>query len=181
MQTSSVIKLIAVTFFMASLSGCAWFGKKPTESRKEVTGTPGVTEQQPVQEPVQTGGAGEANLSSGSSLEDSIKKAQNVFYFDFDKSIVKTEDYKDLEVHAGYLTSDPSKKVHIVGHADERGTREYNLALGERRAKAVTEVLQAQGVKQEQATVTSYGEEAPAALGHNEEAWSLNRRAEVLY
>jgi len=79
------------------------------------------------------------------------------------------------------LSSNPDVSVVLEGHADERGTREYNLALGERRAKAVEQLLVLQGVGQNQIQVISFGEERPVALGHDEEAWRLNRRVEFLY
>ena len=107
--------------------------------------------------------------------------SKRVIYFDFDKSDIKDEFRDILNAHAEYLASHPSVNVTIEGHTDERGTREYNIALGERRANAVKRMLTLQGVSASQIRVISYGEERPAALGHDERAWALNRRAIIDY
>lgn len=131
---------------------------------------------------VQTAGFwDESNINGRSFSGVDAVQAQNVFYFDFDKSIVRNNSYDDLQAHAEYLMINAGKKVHVIGHADERGTPEYNLALGEQRAKAIADVLLLQGVKKEQLVITSYGEESPIALGHDETAWQQNRRAELIY
>lgn len=104
-----------------------------------------------------------------------------VFYFDFNSSELSAADQEALAAHARLLSANPSISVVLEGHADERGSREYNLALGERRAKAIERVLSLQGVGPEQIQVISFGEERPVALGHDEEAWRLNRRVELLY
>lgn len=104
-----------------------------------------------------------------------------VFYFDFDQAIVKRAGHAELDKHAKVLASDRYLRVRLEGHADERGTREYNLALGERRANAVRAYLVAQGASRSQIEVISYGEEKPANSGHNESAWAQNRRVEIIY
>lgn len=107
--------------------------------------------------------------------------AQRVVYFDLDQSEIK-DDFRDtINAHAEYLASHPSVSVTLEGHADERGTREYNIALGERRANVVQRMLSLQGVPASQLRVVSYGEERPAALGQDEAAWTLNRRVEFVY
>ena len=106
---------------------------------------------------------------------------QGVFYFDFDQAIVKRAGHAELNKHATALAGDPLLQVRLEGHADERGTREYNLALGERRANAVRAYLVAQGASRSQVEVVSFGEEDPADAGHNEAAWAKNRRVEVIY
>ncbi|XOV87465.1 MAG: peptidoglycan-associated lipoprotein Pal [Pseudomonadota bacterium] len=106
---------------------------------------------------------------------------QGLFYFDFDQAIVKRAGHAELNKHAQYLSANRSERVRLEGHADERGTREYNLALGERRANAVKAYLQAQGVMASQMEVISYGEEKPASDAHNESGWALNRRVEIVY
>lgn len=110
-----------------------------------------------------------------------MEELQGVFYFDFDQAIVKRVGHSELNKHAMVLTGDRSIRVRLEGHADERGTREYNLALGERRANAVKAYLQAQGVMSSQMEVVSFGEEQPASDGHTEQAWAQNRRVEVVY
>ena len=101
-------------------------------------------------------------------------------YFEFDSSNIRAEDYPVLDAHASRLASS-GKRVVIEGHCDERGTREYNLALGERRANTVRRYLMSRGVSSSQIEVVSYGEERPANYGHNESAWSRNRRAFLDY
>jgi peptidoglycan-associated lipoprotein len=107
--------------------------------------------------------------------------AKRVVYFPLDSVEISNEDRETIEAHARLLSNNPELTVVLEGHADERGTREYNLALGERRAKAVEQLLVFQGVGQNQIQVISFGEERPVALGHDEESWRLNRRVEFLY
>lgn len=104
-----------------------------------------------------------------------------VLYFPLDGVTISNEDRDVIAAHARLLSGNPEVSVILEGHADERGTREYNLALGERRANAVQQLLLLQGVAQSQIQVISFGEERPVALGHDEEAWRLNRRVEILY
>jgi len=107
--------------------------------------------------------------------------SKRVVYFDFDRSEVR-DDYRAIvAAHGKYLASHADAKVTLEGHADERGTREYNIALGERRIVAVQRILTLQGASSAQINSISYGEERPAALGHDEDAWGLNRRAEFIY
>lgn len=102
-----------------------------------------------------------------------------VIYFDFDSNVVKEEFRGAIEGHAKRLVAAKGKKVIIEGHTDERGGREYNLALGQRRAEAVQKSLTLLGVSGDQVEAVSFGEERPAAQGGNEEAWAKNRRAEI--
>lgn len=102
-------------------------------------------------------------------------------YFDFDRSEIKEESYELIKAHAEYLAKKPKVSIKVQGHCDERGSREYNLALGERRGNAVKNALMAYGVDASRITVISYGEDRPVDDGHNEEAWSKNRRAEFVY
>ncbi|HHH36828.1 MAG TPA: peptidoglycan-associated lipoprotein Pal [Gammaproteobacteria bacterium] len=107
--------------------------------------------------------------------------AKRVIYFDFDSTEIKPEFQALIEAHGRYLAEHPDVSVTLEGHADERGTREYNMALGERRAKAVRRFLAAQGASFSQMKVVSYGEERPVAFGHDEKSWRLNRRVEIVY
>lgn len=119
---------------------------------------------------------------SGESLDDPDSiLAKRTVYFDFDSSEVNPEDREVILAHANYLAAHPNAKVILEGHADERGTREYNMALGERRAKAVRQLMLLQGPSADQIDFVSFGEERPVALGHDEDAWRLNRRVEILY
>lgn len=103
------------------------------------------------------------------------------FYFDYDQAGLKSSDYEALKAHAVYLSKNPAAHVLIGGNTDERGTREYNMALGERRAKAVSAFLSSNGAPSSQMEVISYGEEKPAATGEGEEAWAKSRRVELEY
>jgi peptidoglycan-associated lipoprotein len=102
-------------------------------------------------------------------------------YFDFDKYDVKSEYRPLVEAHAKYLVEHPRTNITLQGNADERGSREYNLALGQKRAVAVKQVLNLLGVSDKQVETISFGEEKPKALGHDETAWSQNRRTDILY
>ena len=112
---------------------------------------------------------------------DLLAGVATVFYFDFDKSVVRPEAREALAKHAQFLMENPSARIVLEGHADERGTREYNMALGERRAKAIMRYLTIQGVPAAQIETVSFGEEVPVAFGHDNSSWQLNRRVEVRY
>jgi len=119
---------------------------------------------------------------SGDPLDDPTSLlAKRVVYFDFDQSDIKGDFRAIIQAHAEYLANNSSVLVTLEGHADERGTREYNIALGESRANAVQRMLTLQGASSSQIRVVSYGEERPAALGHDEDSLALNRRVEFIY
>ena len=134
---------------------------------------------------VQTGGM---SGSGGSmSAEDRMRQQyeelrnENVIFFEFDQDEVTGHYAQILEAHANYLRANPSVSILVEGHTDERGTPEYNIALGERRAKAVTSYLQSLGVNGAQLAIVSYGEEKPEDPSHSESAYSKNRRAVLVY
>jgi peptidoglycan-associated lipoprotein len=106
---------------------------------------------------------------------------QRVVYFDLDRTEIKPEFSAQIACHAEYLRQFPNARVTLEGHADERGTREYNLGLGERRGNAVDSAITAAGASPSQLNVVSYGEERPVDRGHDEAAWSKNRRVEIVY
>ena len=107
--------------------------------------------------------------------------SEKVVYFSFDSNSVG-DDYVELVKHHGkYLSFNPNASVRLEGHADERGTREYNVALAERRAQSVKQLMLYEGAGNDQISVISYGEEKPVAFGHDEESMSLNRRVEIVY
>ena len=107
--------------------------------------------------------------------------ATRIVYFDFDSSEIKGAGTDVVAAHAKYLASHSSTRVRLEGHTDERGSREYNIGLGERRAQAVRRALLLQGATEAQITTVSYGEERPAVPGHDESAWAKNRRVEIVY
>lgn len=121
----------------------------------------------------------------GNADEDARAAAEraltnNIVYFDYDSSAIKPEYSSVVDAYAKYLSANPVAKVRIEGHTDERGSREYNVALGERRANTVKDALVTEGVSAAQISVISYGEERPAAEGHDESAWAQNRRAQII-
>ena len=131
----------------------------------------------------ETGGtAGQGGAAQGAgprpgSQEDLVANVGDRVFFDFDKSDLKPEARRTIERWSAWLKQYPNVKVTIEGHCDERGTREYNLALGDRRATAVRNYLASAGVPAERLGTVSYGKERPAVAGSNEEAWAKNRRA----
>ncbi len=124
-----------------------------------------------------------ANASSQEQARLQMQELQknNIVYFDLDKYDIRSDFAQMLDAHANFLRSNPSYKVTVEGHADERGTPEYNIALGERRANAVKMYLQGKGVSADQISIVSYGKEKPAVLGHDEAAYAKNRRAVLVY
>ncbi|MBV4368700.1 peptidoglycan-associated lipoprotein Pal [Erwinia sp. BNK-24-b] len=123
------------------------------------------------------------NMSSDEQARLQMQQLQqnNIVYFGLDKYDIQSEFAQMLDAHANFLRSNPSYKVTVEGHADERGTPEYNIALGERRATAVKMYLQGKGVSADQISIVSYGKEKPAVLGHDEAAYAKNRRAVLVY
>ena len=119
--------------------------------------------------------------SAAGKLNLNVPLGTRVIYFEFDSNALTWEAQRIVEAHAEYLAGNPGMAVVLEGHADERGTREYNLALGERRANSVADLFQMMGVMSDAVRSISYGEERPVAMEHDESAWSLNRRVEILY
>ena len=120
----------------------------------------------------------DAGSLDGSLSEEAALRAITTFYFEYDSSDLKPEAMRALDVHAKDLKGNGARVV-LEGHTDERGTREYNMALGERRAKAVQRYLVLQGVSPAQLELVSYGEERPVATGSDESSWAQNRRVEL--
>lgn len=186
MGTRIIKGLLALGFAVALISGCA---SKPADDMQEETIVDDASEvvSQPIETVtpvappkadwlVQNGALFELN-----SNDEYVAVGNGKFYFDFDQAIVKRQGLAVLNKHANYLAANSGTRVRLEGHADERGTREYNLALGERRANAVRAYLTSQGASNYQIEVISYGEEKAAVDGHNEAAWSMNRRVELIY
>jgi peptidoglycan-associated lipoprotein len=131
-------------------------------------------------------GATNANAGGGSGDDEVAGPqagllAKRTVYFDFDSSEIKGEGTDIVAAHAKYLAANPGTRVRLEGHTDERGSREYNIGLGERRAQAVRRALLLQGAADAQISTVSYGEERPAVPGHDEAAWAKNRRVEIVY
>ena len=107
--------------------------------------------------------------------------SRRVIYFAYDQSTIEPEYFEILDAHSELLASNPNLTIRLEGHADERGSREYNVALSERRAKSVKQFMDLKGVGSDQSQTVAYGEELPVDPGHNEGAWSKNRRVEIKY
>lgn len=128
------------------------------------------------------GNGGVASVDIGKSGQQaSIPAGSRIVYFDYDSSVIKPEFQSVIETHARYIKADKIRKVVIEGHTDERGGREYNLALGQKRAEAVRNALGLLGVGDGQVEAVSFGKEKPAVQGSNEDAMAKNRRAEISY
>lgn len=176
MMKKTMILMLMLVFGMALLSGCSSTGGSQdgegTGTEVGGSGTGGAD----------TSAAGGGGAWTGSALEDPNSPLyEKVVYFDFDTAEIRPEYVDTLRAHAEYLVNTPAARLVIEGHCDERGSREYNIALGERRANSVQRFLEAEGVSPVQLETVSYGEERPVDLGHNEEAWARNRRAELVY
>lgn len=128
-----------------------------------------------------SGQVDEAMAATVEQLKANAMAADTLFFFEFDKSDLSPEALDDLDTHAKFLVANPNGRVRLEGHADERGSRAYNLALGERRSNAVARYLVIQGVDRSQIETISYGEERPLSLIRDESGWARNRRVELMY
>jgi len=135
----------------------------------------------PVEDRVVAIGMDDGNAGSDTGIASGAIPSERVVYFDYDSDLIRSEARTLLEAHAAYLSANPNVKIRLEGHADERGSREYNLALGERRAEAVKRMLNILGTYDGQLETLSYGEENPISWDHNERSWQLNRRVEFIY
>lgn len=173
MLTKNLSLLFLSTVLAAGLAGCA--SKAPKDK------TLGSISDEAS---LSTEGAEEITRFRGQENWDGKTRdlmAQRTYRFGFDKFDIAQEDYQAIEAHADYLKAHPEAHVRIEGHTDEQGSREYNIGLGERRAKAVREIMNAKGVSSKQYDIVSYGQEKPEAQGHNASAFSANRRAALAY
>ncbi len=161
-----------------ALGACSSTGKKTADGAKTAGST-------------QSGSAYSDNISGsassvgGDGLSDDAVAAEraltnNIVYFDYDQSTIRSEYQSVVDAFAKYLVANPTAKIRLEGHADERGTTEYNIALGERRANSVQSALVAQGVTPAQMSIISYGEERPVASGSDEAAYAQNRRVQII-
>lgn len=168
-------KLVLIPALIASLAllaGCP--AKKPDVPPPPPP--PPTTDTSGVEDPNAT--VGDTDASMGPSGELLSKR---IVYFEFDRADITASSQTVVNAHAAYLSKNPAQKVRLEGHADERGSREYNIGLGERRGQAVRRALALQGVSETQLSTVSYGEERPAEAGSGEQAYALNRRVEIVY
>lgn len=167
-------KLLVVSFFLALLAGCASQDIPDPDPTYDSAGGAGGAE---------TGGMSGDGLGDGEFIDydPSGGELADVVYFDFDSYELRPADAEIAARHGLQLANNPGWRVRLEGHADERGSREYNIGLGERRAQAVRRVLLLQGAQPGQIATVSFGEERPVAMGSDEAAWSQNRRVEFKY
>ncbi len=169
------MRFLALVLLAALVAACA----------REVTPEPDRPEPTPPpdrERPVETDRIDPRDFTDVRNLDnpDSLLN-QRVIYFEFDRSNVRSEFRPIIEAHAEYLQANSSARVILEGHTDERGSREYNLGLGERRGNSVQELLGAHGVSSGQIEVVSYGEERPVCRASDEDCWERNRRTEIVY
>ena len=156
--------------------GCATQSKNDEAASQSSASSPSSTSS-----PTQTGAASSRAMRGVVTRDAAGKPTNRSVYYDFDQSSLSAADRKLVEAHAQYLRQHPDMKVRIEGNADERGSKEYNLALGQRRAETVTKAMEILGINEQRVEAVSYGEEKPKATGHDENAWAENRRSDILY
>jgi peptidoglycan-associated lipoprotein len=170
---------------LLALSGCATTTKEQegaaVEDRGKPVGPP-VAAPKPTPKP-DTGAKPlvEKPLGAAALKDPGNILSRRSVYFDFDSNLVKDEYRPLVTAHARYLQQNPGAKMRIEGNADERGSREYNIALGQRRSEAVKQMMQLLGARADQIEPVSFGEEKPKATGHDEASWAENRRADIVY
>ena len=165
---NTAARILVSVMLVAAVSACASKKVKPQP----------VQPQEPVTRTEPTDDSGRYKVGD---LDTDSCLRQRVVYFDLDRTEIKPEFSAQIACHAQYLRQFPNARVTLEGHADERGTREYNLGLGERRGNAVQSAVSAAGASMGQLNVVSYGEERPVDRGHDDSAWSKNRRVEIVY
>ncbi|OIQ47500.1 MAG: peptidoglycan-associated lipoprotein [Gammaproteobacteria bacterium MedPE] len=178
MRLNKIVKGIAVAIPMFALAACGSTSTADSDANE----TNQTSQEQTTETVVQTGGmVKEMTPQEKQRLALQELRKEHIVYFDFDTSNVSSQFSALLDAHAAYLRANPSVKVLVEGHADERGTPEYNIALGERRAKAVSRYLEGLGVNASQIETVSYGEEKPLDNSRTESGFAKNRRAVLVY
>ncbi|MGV6859823.1 MAG: peptidoglycan-associated lipoprotein Pal [bacterium] len=174
----SYSKIVMIALSVMLVSGCAGNKPKPADTAKPAGAESGAS----------STGVGQGSVtatpmdgSASGTAGDADLLQTHVIYFDYDSAQIKSEFVDVVNAHGRYLADHAGARIRLEGHADERGTREYNVALSEYRAQAVANLMKFQGVRPGQVETVAYGEEKPAVLGHNEAAWSRNRRVEIVY
>jgi peptidoglycan-associated lipoprotein len=168
----STYKLLVVSVFLALLTGCASQDIPDPDRTESTMGSDSGAD---------TDGMSGSGLGEGEFIDFDGGELADIVYFDFDSYELRPDDAEIAARHGRQLADNSGASVRLEGHADERGSREYNIGLGERRSQAVRRVLLLQGAQASQISTVSFGEERPAAFGNNENAWSQNRRVEFKY
>lgn len=183
------IRLVIMALLLTFLTACSTTGdERSGESAPVDDSRISPAEMNDIDRQTRTYGATDSEGFQGRPLDNAYSAQQSadqrgarVIYFSYDSSSVRTEDHAIVASHAEFLATHPSAVVTLQGHTDERGSREYNLALGERRAETVSRQLQLLGATAQQIQSISMGEEEPASFGHDESAYTRNRRVEIIY
>ena len=175
MQLNKVLKGLLIALPVLAITACSSSDDAANASGSTETNQ-SQTAEGTVVSPIDQNGL----LTEQELKEQALRETQTI-YFAFDNATIAGDYEEMLAAHAAYLSKNPALKVTIEGHADERGTPEYNIALGERRATAVAKYLQALGVQADQISIVSYGEEKPLLLGQDEDVYAKNRRAVLVY
>lgn len=171
-----ILKVVLVVAFGALLAGCP---KKPTTM--PASDSKGVVPQQASTSGVSGDATGRGRgLAEATAMDENNVTIQAIIHFDYDSSAIKPEYAPVITAQAKRLAANRSLKLRLEGHTDERGSAEYNIGLGERRAQAVKRALLLEGVTEAQLATVSFGAERPVADGHTEAAWSQNRRVELV-
>lgn len=178
-QTPRFVSLIGLFLAAMLVAGCSSTATPTEAPAPEEVETPPAPPPEPTR--VVESAPSDFGADGVTPLDSNGRPISRTFYFDYDKSVLKPSDLAALELHAQILRRNDDRSVVVEGHTDERGTREYNLALGERRADSVRSFLLSAGVSSRQIESVSYGEEQPEDPGHNESSWARNRRAVVSY
>lgn len=166
------------TFAILATLLLAACGSQPPAPEQNPAGVEDRTPHTPVATPVQSGDIDPFSVAALKDPKNILSK--RAIYFDYDSYVVKDEFKPLVEAHAKFLVNNPKFKVLIQGNADERGSREYNMALGQKRADAVKKAMAVLGAKADRIETISYGEDKPVAKGHDEASWAENRRVDVV-
>ncbi len=184
MRFNKIVKALAVSLPLLAVSACSTTDTSEEDARiaAEQAAAQAQASASAEAERVKTAAlAREAELAAQTSKEVEKLLAQSIIYFGFDKSTLSSEYASTLDAHASFLNTNANQTIVIEGHADELGTPEYNIALGERRAKAVASYLENLGVSSSQISIVSYGEEKPMVKTRDAAAFAKNRRAVLVY
>lgn len=175
-------RLLLIILASSLLAACSATGKKDEGATVEQRNIPGATDEAAASSSAQAYGTGFDAATNMLALDDPQSPLSvRIIYFDYDSSTVLPQFRNAIEAHAAFLVANPNVIMSMEGHADERGSREYNLALGERRAITVKRQMLLLGASASQTRTISYGEERPVEEGHDEYIWSQNRRVELIY
>jgi peptidoglycan-associated lipoprotein len=176
-------KILTVALIAGALAACASDPAKEQDGAKVEDRKPMPVDRQPVKpaDKDATKGLKDKSLSSSALKDPNNILSKRSVMFDYDSNVVKDEFKPLVTAHARYLQQNPSAKMRIEGNADDRGSREYNLALGQRRADAVKQMMQLLGAKAEQVETVSFGEEKPRCSEASESCWAQNRRGDIAY